>query len=191
MAPLTHHRALRFWRPLAVVLALMALSAARAAAPVPSAEYKLKAVFLFNFAQFVEWPTDAFANDSAPLVIGVLGADPFGSYLDDLVRGEKIGAHPLEVRRLGDGEARETCHILFVSDSEADRVEPLLKGLRGRHVLTVSDVESFARTGGMVRFVLEDGKIRLRVNLGAARAAHLVISSKILRVATIVSSERD
>jgi hypothetical protein len=156
-----------------------------------SPEYQLKAVFLFNFAQFVEWPAGAFAGPDAPLVIGVLGEDPFGSYLDETVRGETVNGRPLEVRRYSGVEEIGPCHILFVSRLRADRLQGVIDSLRGRSILTVSDAEGFASRGGMIRFVTDRKRIRLRINLEAAQAADLTLSSKLLRPAQIVSRGKD
>jgi hypothetical protein len=157
----------------------------------PTPEYGLKAVFLFNFAQFVEWPASAFPEADAPLVICILGADPFGAYLDETVRGERVNDRPLAIRRnQGVGEIG-ACHILFVSRPEQGRLSEILDSLKGTSVLTVSDAERFASRGGMIGFVTEQNRIRLRVNLQAARAAKLTISSKLLRPAQIVSTGRD
>ena len=175
---------------LGLALMFLAAPAARAEATL-SPEYQLKAVFLFNFAQFVEWPAQAFPDPKAPLVIGVLGKDPFGAYLDDLVSGEKIGDRPLVIRRYGGLEDVAGCHILFISRSEARNLEAIFTRLRQQCVLTVSDVDNFARQGGMVRFVMENGKIRLRINVEAAKAAKLSISSKVLRPDTIVTPSKD
>src|SRR5258706_5722288 len=146
-------------------------------------EYEIKAVFLFNFTQFVEWPADAFTEKQAPLVIGVLGEDPFGAYLDETVKGEKVNGHSLVVRRLSSVEEAGQCHILFINSGKADRVEQVLQILKGRSVLTVGDATEFGRHGGMVRFFTENKKIRIRINLEATRAADLTISSKLLRLA--------
>jgi hypothetical protein len=150
-----------------------------------SAEYQLKAVFLFNFAQFVDWPPKAFPEPQTPLVIGVLGDDPFGDYLDETVRGEKANGRPLVVqryRRVGD---IKTCHVLFISRSESDRLEQIFASLKGRSVLTVGDVEDFCLRGGMIRLVNEKNKIRMHINLDPVKAANLKISSKLLRVAEL------
>ena len=157
----------------------------------PPPEYQVKAVFLFNFAQFVDWPAQAFPEAGAPLVIGVLGEDPFGAYLDELVRNEKIGNRPLVVRRFRGSQDMGECHILFVSRSPAGQFDKLVPELRGRPLLTVSDTENFNRLGGMVRFVTENGKIRLRINVDAAKESGLTISSKLLRWATIVTREKN
>lgn len=161
---------------------------AQAAAP---REYQLKAVFLFNFAQFVEWPPQAFPDARTPLVIGVLGRDPFGAYLDETVRGETVNNRSLVVQRYGRVEDINTCHILFISRSEGDRLEQILARLRGRNILTVADAEGFALPGVMIGLVTVENKIRLRINLEVAQAANLRISSKLLRSAEIVSSGND
>jgi YfiR/HmsC-like len=157
----------------------------------PTPEYRLKAVFLFNFAQFVEWPASAFPEPDTPLIIGVLGADPFGAYLDETVRGERVNDRPLIVRRYRRVEDVGACHILFISQPEQGHLDQVLDSLKGRSILTVGDADHFASLGGMIRFVTEQHRIRLRVNLEAARAANLTISSKLLRPAQIVSTGGD
>ena len=182
------------WLHLATWIVLGATASAPADAVAQSSaspEYQLKAVFLFNFAQFVEWPASAFPEPDTPLVIGVLGEDPFGSYLDETVRGETVNARPLEVRRYRGGEEITTCHILFVSRREEARLQGILDSLRGRSVLTVSDADRFATRGGMIRFVSDRSRIRLRINLEATRAADLTLSSKLLRPAQIVPTGKD
>jgi hypothetical protein len=177
------------WLLLSVLLVSGALAlSAPAAAP---GEYQLKAVFLFNFAQFVEWPPQAFPDAQAPLVIGVLGMDPFGAYLDETVRGETVNNRPLVVQRYGRVEDINTCHILFISRSEADRLEQIVASLKGRSILTVSDAEDAALRGVMIRMIMVENKIRLRINLEEAQAANLKISSKLLRPAEIVTSGND
>ena len=153
------------------------------AAPTPA---QVEAVFLFNFTQFVDWPPQVFAGPGAPIAIGVLGSDPFGAGLDEVVRGEVVNGHPLVVHRAQRVEELTDCQILFISRSERARLAPVLAALKGRNVLTVSDLDEFANAGGMVCFVLVDNKVRLRVNLEATKAAGLTLSSKLLRFAQIV-----
>ena len=173
----------------AVALALVS-GAALAQSPAPK-EYQLKAVFLFNFAQFVEWPAGAFPAPDAPLVIGVLGDDPFGPDLDETVKGEMVNNHPLAVRRFHRVEEIAACHILFIARPAESRLEEVLAGLKGRTILTVGDADRFAARGGMIRFVTDHNRIKLRINLAAADAAGLKISSKLLRPAEIVSNGRE
>jgi uncharacterized protein DUF4154 len=154
------------------------------AAPTPG---QVEAVFLFNFTQFVDWPPQAFAGPSAPIVIGVLGSDPFGVSLDEVVRGEVVNSRPLVVHRAQHVEELADSQILFISRSERAHLAPILAALKGRNVLTVSDLEDFATEGGMICFVLMENKVRLRVNLEATKAAGLTLSSKLLRVAQIVA----
>jgi hypothetical protein len=177
-----------FLRVLALATVIFSLLATRSQAETPSAEYRLKAAFLFNFAQFTEWPPQAFANTKAPIVIGILGVDPFGSFLDETVRNEEAHGRPLVVKRFKTAAEVETCHILYISASEEPRVDSILETLYGRPVLTVGDFESFALRGGMVRFYTQNNRIRMRINLDSVRAAKLDITSRILRVAEIVSA---
>ena len=156
-----------------------------------SKEYQVKAAFLYNFSQFIEWPAGVLSGSQSPLVIGVLGNDPFGGYLDELVRGERVNNHPLVVRHFHQAAEIRTCHILFVSQSEANQVDQILAHLKGRNILTVSDIDNFAVRGGMIRLVTENNRIRFRINLEAARGANLTISSKLLRAAEIVGSGRN
>lgn len=152
-----------------------------------ASEYRVKAVFLFNFAQFVDWPADAFPDSTAPFVIGVLGSDPFGDLLDQTVSGEQLRGRPFQVRRYQTVDEIKACHILFIHQPDGDRMGEILSRLRDRPILTVSDDADFADQGGMVRFVNDRSHIRLEINPGAAQAANLTISSKLLRVAEIAT----
>lgn len=156
-----------------------------------SKEYRVKAVFLFNFAQFVAWPTNAFPESQTPLTIGVLGDDPFDAFLDETVQGEKVGGHPLVIQRYRHVEDIQACQILFISRSENNRMEQILADLKGRNILTVGDMEGFSKSGGVIRFVTEENKIHFRINLEAAKNANLTISSKMLRLAEIVEPGKD
>ncbi len=183
------HRALQVAGLLALGLLGATGSTARAQSPTP--EYQVKAVFLFNFAQFVEWPPKALDGDQAPIVIGVLGEDPFGPYLDEAVQGERIGTHPLVARRFRRAEDITICHILFISRSEAGHFESLVPRLRALGILTVADFDGFIRQGGIIQFVTVKNKIRLRINVEAAKGASLTISSKLLRPAMVVVKDPD
>lgn len=152
-------------------------------------EYDLKATFLYHLAQFVDWPPEAFPTEETPLVIGVLGADPFGKVLDDIVDGESVKNRKLAVQRFRTLEEVKLCHILFISQSEAARLDPILASLKERSILTVGDTEGFAQRGGIVRFLPEKNKIRLRINVDAAKAASLTISSKLLRAAELTGTK--
>jgi hypothetical protein len=148
-------------------------------------EYNIKAVFLYNFTQFVEWPENTLVNDEA-FIIGILGTDPFQSYIDETVSGEKVKGHTILVQRYNTIKDIGKCHILFISNSEAGRVKEILAAVPNKKVLTVSDIPDFARTGGMIRFMKLNNKIKLQINRSAVKAAELSISSKLLRLADIV-----
>jgi hypothetical protein len=168
----------------AFALASLALSTS-AAADAPT-EYQVKAVFVFNFSHFVEWPSQAFTAPDEPFVIGILGDDPFGSRLDEAVRGEVINSHPLLVHRFHHVDEIANCQVLFIDRSESAQLGPILAALDHRSILTVSDVEGASERGVMIQFVTENSRIRLRINVGSARAAGLTVSSNLLRPAEIV-----
>lgn len=156
-----------------------------------SREYQLKAVFLYNFVQFTEWPPTAFANDKAPIVIGIVGPDPFGSTLDDTVRGETVGGRPLLVERYPRPSDIKPCHLLFISQAETRHTDEILRTVKGKPVLTVADTESPATAGVMIRFIVENNKVHFRINAEAASAADITLSSKLLRVADVVPTRKD
>jgi len=190
---LTGNRGSRAWLQILVLaMTLVAGSGAQSSEGAPSREFQIKAAFLYNFAQFVTWPAESFATPDGPLVIGVLGMDPFGPFLDDLVHGERVQGRPLAVRRFENLEELGECHVLFVSGSEGRNIDAIADRLRGKSVLTVCDWEAYARQGAIVWFVMERNRVRLRINLDAAKTAGLTISSKLLRSAeTVTVSQRE
>ena len=156
-----------------------------AKAPPPS-EYQLKAVFLYNFAKFVEWPAESFADDQSPIILGILGEDPFGDTIDQIIKGKTIKDRELTIKRFEKIEKLEACHILFISSSEEKRLEEILETLRDSSVLTVGEMKQFARSGGMINFTVRESKIRFEINVDAAERAKLKISSKLLKLAKII-----
>jgi hypothetical protein len=153
-------------------------------------EYQVKAAFLYNLAVLTEWPTNALPAGDSPLVIGVLGADPFGAVLDETLRNKRIGPHPVRVARFARVEDVRDCHLLFVAGAEDARLPAIITALANRPILTVGDVERFGARGGMVRLAKRaDGTIGLRINPGAAQRAGLKLSSRLLRLATLVTTE--
>ncbi|MEJ0087906.1 MAG: YfiR family protein [Pseudomonadota bacterium] len=175
---------------LRVVLAAMMLFAPVGGWAAPS-EYQVKAVFLYNFSRFVEWPASAFAGPDAPFVVGVFGHDPFGRDLDEVVRGETAAGRPLVVRRVQTAAEAAACQILFIHQSEDKRLSEVIDALDHHSTLTVSDVDGTAQRGVMIRLVTDKGRVRMRVNVESARAAQLTISSNLLRSAEIVSAADD
>jgi len=174
------------------LIAVLLTGGARPCAAGPSAfhEYEVKAAFLYNFAKFVTWSPSAFDRPDAPIVIGILGDDPFGPFLEKVIEDKVIGERSLEIRHLQSLDRIPRCHILFVSTSERRRLSEILVALRGLHVLTVSEMEPFARSGGIINFVVEENRVKFEVNVAAAEAADLKISSKLLRLAQLVGDIR-
>jgi len=148
-----------------------------------ASEYQVKAAFLFNFSKFLEWPPEVMGEPGEPFIIGVLGKDPFGSNLDEIIEGEKIMDHPMIVKRFNSAEQIDKCHILFIH--VPGKTSEALNALKGKNVLTVSDDNEFNTYGGIIRFYTENEMIRLQINIGAAKAANLNVSSKLLRIAKI------
>lgn len=153
------------------------------------AEYKFKAVYLYNFLQFVEWPKQVMHDDSSPIIVAILGNDLLDSLLEQIVKNEKIKGHPVTVHRLSDIDEMKTCHVLFISRTEEKDIQQILKKIKGAPILAVSEAKGFARMGGAINFYFEDKKLRFEINLDAVKTADLVLSSKLLRLAKIVESE--
>ena len=174
---------------LSVSLSWAPESIAQASDSSDSSEYLIKAGFIYNFAKFVEWPATSFAQPDSPIVIGILGTDPFGTIIDQIVQDKKIGARGFVVKRLkwgSDVKDLRDCKILFVSASEKAHMDELLQMVKGLPVLTVGETPGFAERGGVIRFVLEDNRVRFEVNVEAAHQAELTISSRLLTLARII-----
>jgi len=154
-----------------------------------SSEYLIKAGFIYNFAKFVEWPSAAFSQADSPIMIGVLGTDPFGNVLDRLVEDKKIGPRGFVVKRYKWGKDLKDlkeCKILFVSASEKGHIDEIVQAVKGLPILTVGETPGFAERGGMIRFTLEDNRVRFEINVDAAHQADLNISSRLLTLAKII-----
>jgi len=180
----------------------------------PANEYQTKAGYLLNVVEFVEWPAGAFSGANSPIVLGVIGKDPFGAELNKL-ENRVINGRKLQIKRFkGTLEFRgeetpgrrqddlalkrarklaelRSCHILFISASEKDRLPSILKPLKGASTLTVGETEAFARGGGVVNFLSDGSRVQLEINLNAAEQARLKISSKLLSLAKVVRSEAE
>jgi hypothetical protein len=149
-------------------------------------EYQIKAAFIYNFTKFVEWPNDAFSSASDPMVIGILGDDPFGNALDQAVKGKSVDGHRLVIKRFPKPKDIDKCHILFVCASESRRIDKAIDAVRGSCALTVGESDEFAQRGGIIGFTLADNRIALEINVDAEKRERLKISSKLLKLARIV-----
>lgn len=175
------------WRAAAIVAVAAVLFGPHLSAQQNSpTEYQVKAAFLFNFAKFVDWPPSSFAGPKSPFVICILGADPFGQAIDETLRGQAIGSHPVAVQRVQDPSQLRHCHMAFISASEKIRLQAILQSVRDANVLLVGDTPGFAARGGAIQFQMQDQRIRFSINPAAAERAGLRVSSKLLALATIV-----
>lgn len=158
---------------------------------------KVKAAYLYNFIKFVKWPEPKFSDPKAPYVICIWGKDPFGSLLDRTVNGKTVSGRPIVIRRVisksSDTLVRsdcEDCHVLFVSTSERQREEEIHALAMQLNILTVSDRYHFAPEGGMIGLLLKKGKIIFEVNYDVIKKADLKMSSKLLKLARIVTTQK-
>jgi hypothetical protein len=148
-------------------------------------ESQVKALFLFNFAKYVDWPTGVFPSDGSPIVIGVVGQDSFGDNFQKVTAGKSINGRQVVIKSVASAEEYKTCHILFVSASEKDHFSAILDAVKDNAVLTVGETDGFL-SQGMINFTKKASKIRLEINLKAAQDARLQLSSRLLSVADVV-----
>ncbi len=153
-------------------------------------EYKLQAVFLFNFLQYTEWPPDSFPSKQAPLIIGVLGNNPFGTALNEAVADEKIQGRSVVIRYLRHAGEIDLCHALYISKSEEDNLRSILRSLTKLPVLTVGEGERFTDIGGHIRFYTDKGKLRFEVNLARLKESRIKLSSQLLKLAKVQNGPR-
>jgi len=154
-------------------------------------EYQVKALFLFNFAKYVDWPAEAFLSKNAPIVIGVLGKDNFKEDLQRAVESKSITGRTIIIKYVTADAELSGCHILFISASEKSRLEEILVKTGTLPILTVGEQEQFLEKNGIINFRLKKENIRLEINLAAARKANVQISSKLLAVADVVMGKLD
>ena len=174
---------------LTLLLTLHLIATQKGQAQVALTEYQVKAAYLFNFLKFVEYPSESFADPLAPIVIGIVGDDPFGSALPQVVTGKIVQGRDLVLRSYRAGEDLRGAHILFISASEKKRLPVILSSLHGSSVLTVSDMEGFLDAGGMVQFLNENGRVRFAITVDATSRARLKLSSKLLSLEKVVGGE--
>lgn len=150
-------------------------------------EYAIKAAYIYNFGRYVQWPPDAFEGPQTPLVIGVVGYDPFGPLLDEIAKSKKIEGRPIVARRFASMDEYTPCHILFVASlAPAKEKRAALEIVRTSKVLLIGEDPGLAEQGATINFFVEQNKIRFEINVDAARRHQLKISSKLLNLAKIV-----
>lgn len=144
-------------------------------------EYEVKAAFLLNFTKFIVWPPDAFADPHSPLAICVLGDDPFGNALDEMIKGEAVNGHALTVQRIRHIPEPKACQVLYFETSQREAEKVLADVSPG--ILTVGEGDKFLRDGGVIAFIVQDRRVRFDINQGAAARARLMLSSRLMMVA--------
>lgn len=152
-------------------------------------EHEVKAAFLYNFGKYVRWPKNASRSDDT-FVIAILGADPFGAALDDIVRGNRIDMRPVTVRRVSKVGELDGCEVLYISAAETARLGSILAALPKAPILTVSDMPQFVERGGMIGLVMANRRVQFEVNAEAAERAGLVLGSQLMRLARTVVDTR-
>jgi len=148
-------------------------------------EYEIKAAFLYNFAKFVTWPDNAFADGQSPIIIGVLGEDPFGEALNS-VEGKMAQDRKIVVKKFKTEKDIDICHVLFISSAEKNRLNQLFNnGISGRSILTVGNISQFTQSGGVINFIIRNNKTKFEISRKSAERAHLQLSSQLLKLAII------
>jgi hypothetical protein len=173
---------------LQVVLLCAGVSPAAFGGEEPS-EYQIKAAFLVNFIRFVEWPAEAFKTATAPLVVGIVGQDPFDGALDQAVSKKTVNGRAVVIRHFSDAESARSCHVVFLAASEARRLSDVTSTVTSRGLLIVGESDGFAERGGIINFIVLDNHVRFQVNPSAATRAGLTISSKLLQLAIVVGEK--
>lgn len=169
-----------------VLLLFATLTSSMRAQVVTPTELQVKAAYLYKFGAFVQWPS---AAPRESFTICVLGHDPFGPTLDATLSGGSIDGSAVVAKRISGAQEASQCRIVYVSSSEGPRLKSILQTLNQLPVLTVSDMPRFVDSGGMIQFVLENGRVRFDVNLASAEKAGLGLSSQLLKVASAVKRD--
>lgn len=155
----------------------------------PASEYELKAAMLYKLTRFVEWPPAVYRDPKAPMVLCILGRDPFGDFLTSIASSQTTDGRPVEIRHARNNKEVRACHVIYISSSERKSIGEILSALRGYSVLSVGEMAQFAAHGGMVQFSLDDRQVHFEINLEAASRADIKISSRLLALARIVKSQ--
>jgi hypothetical protein len=146
----------------------------------PVDEYQVKAAYMYNFAKFVDWPAKTFDSPTRPIVFCVFGQTPLSQPLGDALAGKVVGQRPLVFHQLTDSKQVGQCQVLFISSPDKKQLRQTLEEVKSFNVLTVGEVEDFTTEGGIIRFLLDAGRVRLEFNLDAADDAKVHISSTLL-----------
>ena len=149
-----------------------------------SRENQIMASYLYNFLKFVTWPDSAFSNAGDDLVLVILGEDVFGPVLSKIA-GKTIEGRKLAVRKITDVKDLEPCHLLFISPSESAKIDEIMAAARQKSILTVSSIDDFMESGGVIGFHKKNNRLKYRINLASAKVSQLKISSRVLKSAVL------
>ncbi len=149
-------------------------------------EHAVKAAFLYNFAQLVEWPSDSAQQRGESLRVGVWSDKERSRQVARVISGKQVDGRPIEVRVMDDVEALTDCQILFIPASAPKQLATILAAVRDLPILTVGEAESFSAMGGIIRLKIVESRVRFEINLESAGRSGLTVSSKLLRVAEVV-----
>ena len=152
-----------------------------------SREYQIRAAFLFNFAKFTRWPTDASSHADTPLSFCVMGVTPLSLALVQFIAGKRIRGRQATMRRVTNSDEFIDCNVLFIARTEQDAVIRFAHILSDSSVLTVGEIPHFAQKGGVIELLVVENKLRFAINVKAAKRARLKLSSHLLKLAQIVS----
>jgi len=172
------------WAVLALLFSCFCARLVQAGPEIKPTQYEVEAAYLYNFGKFVVWP--GAAHTSNPFLICILGDDPFGLVLDHAIADETLRGRPVQGKRIAHAQDAIGCSILYISSSESGRLSKILPVIHEAPVLTVSDIPDFVQQGGMIQFVLRDGRVRFAVNLAPVKSSGLALSSELLKVSVQV-----
>jgi hypothetical protein len=172
-----------------VTIAILGTGRTRAGGPTrldaSSKVYEIKAAFIYNFAQFTQWPDSAFSSSDAPFVLGVIGETPLEPAMEQVLNGKAVAGHPIVLKHLDTTSQISGCHLLFISESSESHLDDIFNVIGNQPILTVGETTKFMTAGGIIRFFIADGRIRFEIDPDAADKAGLRLSSRLMSLATI------
>src|ERR1700728_5503602 len=177
------------WSVVIVVFLLLAGGRRSGRAQSTDEEYRVKAAFIFHFAQLVDWPPETSTDAANSLFLCTIGQDPFQGTLESTVAGKAVGDRTLRIRHLKQDDDLQACQVLFLGKAQSKRIPMVLATLHNAPILTVGESPGFLGAGGMICFVLDDNNVRFGINLYAAASAKLKIGSRLLILAQTVVGE--
>lgn len=168
-----------------LIMVLCSISASSNDEKPSQLEYQVKATLIYNFAKFINWPSESFLTETDPIVVGIVGKDPFGKILDETFVGQTVHGRTIKVNRVKDLKELRVSHILFISLSEAERFKEILDSIQGTSIVTISDIPDFERQGGMIGLFLRENRVRFSINIDAADFAHVKVNSQLLKISQV------